>query len=257
MAGRINSLIERVLHKRRVRRWGTAVERSETMDLVALRALRGRTQEIRRRLDKVLFVAEGRLALPLIGSNAIQRPMRSDWAYRPELWRGPLFPAGRAGIKTKSRLGSEVTVHHDCKISELTIRQVRNTREGDLAPLGLRIDVFRFDGNFLSLVIDLPVSAVEGITKRHLIGLTTEIETEHPTKITARLNIKHGPNSEQIIREIPAGENQSVIEFDLDALEMNEKRCEKAWVDLIFEDPEMNQFLVRDITLTRRLRAEV
>ena len=49
---------------------------------------------------------------------------------------------------SKTNLGEEVTVFHDCKISELTLRQVRNTREADLAPFGLRMDVFRFDGSF-------------------------------------------------------------------------------------------------------------
>ena len=61
--------------------------------------------------------------------------------------------------ETKTGFGDEVTVFHDCRISELTVRQVRNTREADLAPYGLRMDVFNFDGSFLSLVIDLPDGA--------------------------------------------------------------------------------------------------
>jgi hypothetical protein len=38
---------------------------------------------------------------------------------------------------------------------------------------------------------------------------------------------------------------------------MNEKRLERAWIDLIFESPEMNQIVLRDVTLARRPRAEV
>jgi hypothetical protein len=36
---------------------------------------------------------------------------------------------------------------------------------------------------------------------------------------------------------------------------INEKRVEKAWIDLIFEGPEMNQVILRDLTFTRRPRA--
>ena len=43
-------------------------------------------------------------------------------------------------------LGREATLFHDCTHSELTLRQLRNLREADLAPYGLRMDVFRFDG---------------------------------------------------------------------------------------------------------------
>ena len=59
-------------------------------------------------------------------------------------------------------LGNEVTLFHDCEFSELTLRQLRNLREQDLAPYGLRMDVFRFDGSFLSLVVDLPTTGSTG-----------------------------------------------------------------------------------------------
>ena len=36
-----------------------------------------------------------------------------------------------------------------------------------------------------------------------------------------------------------------------------EKRVEKLWIDLIFERPEMNEVILRDVTLSRRPRAEL
>ena len=257
MADRISRLIDRLFHRRVLRRWDKLADRVVSADLIALRAMRTRAREVRRRVDKVLFVADGRLALPLIGTNAIQRPLHSDWAYRPELWRGPMSPPGFAAIESKSSIGDEVTLFHDCKISELTARQVRNTREDDLAPFGLRIDVFRFDGSFLSLAIELPKSSVEGLLRRHLLRLTMSVEMEQPLEIFARLNIQHGPNKEQLVREIPLGEEDAIVEFDLAYTKLNEKRVERAWIDLIFEGPEMNQIVLRDITMTRRPRAEV
>ena len=72
------------------------------------------------------------------------------------MWRGALPFKGLSAVDNKTMLGDEVTVFHDCQISELTLRQLRNYREADLAPFGLRMDVFRFDGSFLSLVLNMP-----------------------------------------------------------------------------------------------------
>jgi len=71
------------------------------------------------------------------------------------------------------------------------------------------------------------------------------------------LNIKHGPNVEQIVRELPLGDEQVMVEFDLAYTKVNEKRVERLWVDLIFEGPEMNQIILRDVTFSRRPRAEL
>lgn len=254
---RLGSLIDGVFHRRVLRRWGRAARVVETRDHEALRTLRARAREIRRHLDRVIHVAEGRLTLPAVGSNAIVKPLYTDWAYRPELWRGPVSPLGMVAVESKTEYGAEVKVFHDCNITELTLRQVRNSRESDLAPFGLRMDVFRFDGSFLSLVVELPDSAVDGLERRHLIRLTVVVEVEKPLEIFARLNVKHGPNVEQIVRELPLGADEVMVEFDLAYTKMNERRLERVWLDLIFEGAEMNQIVLRDVTLTRRPRAEM
>jgi hypothetical protein len=257
MAIDFRSLADRILHRRMLKDWGRAARAAQKVDLATLKGMRQRARQIRRRIDQVLFIADGRLTLPLIGSNAIQKPLHCDWAYRPELWRGPLSPPGRAAVENRATFGSEVTLFHDCSISELTVRQVRNSREEDIAPFGLRIDVFRFDGSFLSLVIELPPDAAAGLTLSHLIRVACTVETEKPLEIFARLNIKHGPNSEQIVRELPRSGGEAMVEFDLAYTKLNEKRIEKVWLDLIFEGPEMNQIVIHDVALTRRPRAEV
>ena len=257
MSERINSLLDRTFHKRVLRRWTRLVDRAEAADLPTLRKMRSRAREIRRRLDEVLHIADARLTLPLIGNNAIVKPLHSDWVWRPEIWRGPVSPPGIAAVDTRQTLGSEVTVFHDCTISELTFRQIRNTREEDLAPFGLRMDVFRFDGGFLSLAINLPQEAVDGLHRRHLVRLSIAVEMEQPLEIFARLNVKHGPNTEQIVRELPLNEVEVMVEFDLAYTNMNEKRVEQAWIDLIFEYPAMNQIVIRDLTFARRPRSEV
>ncbi|MFT6451827.1 MAG: hypothetical protein ACJA06_001313 [Halocynthiibacter sp.] len=257
MASRIGKISDRLVFRRVLRRWRKLAERAESTDLGTLRKTRVRARELRRQLDRVLYVADSRLTLPLISSNALQPPLHSDWAYRPQLWRGPITPPGMAAVRSKTEIGPEVAVFHDCRISELTLRQIRNTNEQDLAPFGLRMDVFRFDGSFLSLVIELPPESCEGLLRRHLVRISTIVEMEKPLEIFARLNIKHGPNTEQIVRELPIDADEVSVDFDLAYTKLNEKRVERMWIDLIFEGPEMNQISLRDVTFSRRPRAEL
>lgn len=257
MGEMFDKVLGRLAFRRSLVRWQRATGQAGTADLSTLRNLRGQARQLRREIDRFLHVADGRLTLPAIGSDAIRKPLLSDWAWRPEIWRGPIAPPGLAAVENRAAFGGETTVFHDCATSELTLRQIRNGRPTDLAPFGLRMDVFRFDGSFLSLVIDLPDAAVQGLRLSHVIRLDAAVEMEKPLEIFARLNIKHGPNSEQIVRELPLGAGEVMVEFDLAYTRMNEKRVERAWIDLIFEGPEMNQIVLRDVTLSRRPRAEL
>lgn len=257
MAGNLDGILDRLVLKRALRRWRKAADKASGLELEDLRALRGIARQHRRQIDRVLHVAEGQLALPVIGPNPIRHPPGSDWTWRPDLWRGPVPVQGFAAIENRTSLCDGTTLFHDCRISEITTRQVRNTRESDLAPFGLRMDVFNFDGSFLSIVFDLPPNAVAGLRTKHLVRLETIVEVEKPLEIFARLNVKHGPNVEQVVRELPLNESEVMVEFDLFYTRLNEKRVEKAWVDLIFEGPELNQIVLRDLTVSRRPRAEL
>lgn len=254
MGDRIDTYINRFIFRRTLARWRTAADRAGLADAEALRGLRSEGRQLRRQIDRALHVAEGRLALGA-ETAAIPRPLLADWAWRPELWSGPVTPPGLAAVATRAAFGSEAKLFHDCAESELTLRQVRNTGETDLAPFGIRMDVFRFDGSFLSLALDLPEAALLGLTADRVIRLDLALETERPIEIFARLNIRHGPNTGQIVRELPRGAAAAMVEFDLAYARMNERRVEAAWLDLIFEGPEMNQIVIRDLTLCRRPRA--
>lgn len=254
----INSRILSILaHRRVVRHWAALARDAGTTGLHRLRQQRTMARELRAQLDALIHDADNRLALPLLGNTAFRKPHGSDWSWRPELWRGPLPVPGMSSVPNGKMLGDEVTLFHDCHFSELTLRQLRNQRESDLAPYGLRLDVFRFDGSFLSLVVDLPQGALDGLQKKHLIRMDTIVEMEKPLEIFARLNIRHGPNTEQLVRELPLHESEIMVEFDLAYSRLNEKRIDKAWIDLIFEGPEMNQVTIRDLTFSRRPRAEL
>lgn len=253
----VNRSIDRWRWKRSLQHVAGQAEDAARLDLASLRDLRSRARQMQQAAGRVLHVADGRLALPRIGTNAIPKPLRCNWSYRPALWRGPLAPPGVCAPRSKSRLGDELSVFHDCDLGELALRQLRNRREGDLAPFGLRMEVFGFSGAFVSLVLTLPVSAAQGLKRSHIFQMTTDLELEKPIGVSARLNIQHGPNTEQILRQLPVEDDAPMVEFDIAYSDLNEKRVDRMWVDLIFENPVMNQITLRDLTFTRRPRAEL
>lgn len=256
MAKALRASLEKLFLRRELQLWRRSARAARKSDIPGLRAMRTRARTLRQVLDDLIHVADERLALPAVGSNIFPTPYGTDWSWRPSLWRAPLSTPGIAAVPARTRLGDEITVHHDCVRSEISLRQTRNTQEQDLAPFSLSMDVFAFDGTFLSLAIELPKDMLDGLGKSHLIRLTTLIELEKPIEVFARLNIVHGPNTEQIVRELPRGTRETMVEFDVAYTEINERRLEKAWLDLIFEDPQMNQIILRDINLCRCPRAE-
>ncbi len=256
--GKTRRLINTIVFRRILQRWAALAEGAEGIDLSRLRVQNNRAKLLRHHLDRVIAVADSRLALPAIGSDVFRRPRDSDWGWRPPLWREPVPHKGMASVASNTEFAEGSTIFHDCSSSELTLRQIRNTRESDLAAYALRMDVFRFDGSFLSIAVDLPKEALSGLRRKHLIRMDTQIVAEKPLEIFARLNIKHGPNTEQIVREVPMQQGgEMMVEFDLGYSEIAENRLESAWVDLIFEGAQMNQVTIRDLTFCRLPRAEI
>ncbi len=248
-------MLDRLLHRQAWRFWRKAAHKAPQTPLGDLRQQLNQARQLRQQLDQMVHIAESRLALPQIGSSSFPKPHGTDWSWRPELWRGPLATPGLSSVQNKARLGNEVQMFHDCGMSEITLRQLRNTREADLAPFGLRMDVFKFSGSFLSLVIELPAAASQGLTRQHLLRMNGLIQSEKPIEIFARLNIQHGPNTEQMVREFASDQQNLMVEFDLAYSRLNEKRIEKLWLDLIFETPDLNQVVLRDLTFLRLPRA--
>lgn len=245
------------MYRRAIGRWSLSAREARDAKLSVLNRQSVRARLLRAHLDRLIHVADERLALPVEGSTSFPKPHNADWAWRPKLWRGRLPEKGISSVNNKSMLGDEITLFHDCTRSEITLRQLRNVRETDLAPFGLRLDVFSFDGSFLSLVLDLPDDAVNGLNRTHVISVRTAVEMEKPLEIFARLNIRHGPNTEQLVRELPLNQIDVSAEFDLAYANLNEKRIEKVWIDLIVENPQMSQVIFRDLTFSRRPRAQL
>ena len=255
--GKLKNYLDGRRNERSLKWWENQARAAQTLGLSELRELRTEARIFRNRINKINHIASSRLTLPVIGSKAIKKPQGTEWAHRPEAWAGPVSPTGISSITSKARIGYELAIFHDCTDSEMTLRQVRNSREEDLAPFGIRLDVFNFDGSFLSIAVEMPREAVENLKKEHIIRLTLIVDSERPQEMFARLNLRHGPNTEQIVRELDFSTRELFVEFDLFYTNYNENRAESMWLDLIFESPSMNQITIRDVSVIRRRRANI
>ena len=249
-----NSFLDRFAAGRTRARWVRAAELAPTLDPTEAEEVTAEAQSMRQAIDRVLHGAAGRRAAPLVG-DGIDRPLGADWAWRPALWTGPITPLGVVAAQNRAMLGTELTVFHDCTRSELTLRQIRNP--AGPAPFGVQMDVFGFDGSFLSLVLDLPDEGASGLRLNHLLRARLDLAFERPIAVFCRLNVQHGPNTEHLVRELPLYQDETFVDFDLAYTKMNEQRIEKVWIDLIFEGPRMNRIAIRDLTLARHPRAEI
>lgn len=251
----MGGFLEKRLLNKSAQRWAELSRRAETQDPAELRSLMQTASRLRSSLDQFTVAAENAL-LP-DGQSGIQRPDQCDWAWRPEAWSQARRPAGVTEVASPHRLSDNVTLFHDCAKSEITLRQVRSCGPEVSAPFGLLLDVYRFDGSFLSIVLSLPRGAISGLTRNHYFSLRAQVQREHPIEIYARINIQHGPNTEQMVRQLDLNGEMGLAEFDLAYGSINEKRVEKAWIDLILDNPAMNQVILRDLTLTRAPRADM
>jgi Family of unknown function (DUF6478) len=257
MAGRIPQALEGWHQRRTEQRWARLVETAPELESFELRALRAEARGMRRQLDRVMQAADARLAVPSLGTGLPQMPLGTDWSWRPDLWRGALPDPGTVASGDRTALGDGVALYHDCPLGEVVVRQVRNDKSEDRAPYGLAIDVFGFKGSFLSLALNLPEAAVQGLKARHLVRAEMVIDSDGPVRAFARMNIKHGPNLAQPVSALPEQGRDKVAEFDLAYADLNDKRIERAWLDLILNDAAMTRIVIRDVVLSRRPRAEL
>jgi hypothetical protein len=240
-----------------LRRWSRAMDAPDALPDRDLATLHGQMRATRDRIDTLALRAQTELLTRAQGADGIDRPDQCDWAERAATWRQKLRPRGHVRPGSPHDIGGGVTLFHDATVAEMSLRQ-------DPAPPGLHgpafglvFEVYRFDGSFLSLVQDLPAAALQGLTLNHFIAVHLRMAREHPIEVYARLNVQHGPNQEQIVRQFDFRDDVGRAEFDLAYTKINEKRIEKAWLDLILEGPEMNRLAIWDMVLLRAPRADI
>lgn len=250
-------LIGRFLHRRSIANWKAATFQVDQTDLAALDSQNKMARKLMRHVRNFQAEAENRLALPRPGARIFGHRSGTDWSWRPKIWRAAYAQGGITPALPKDSMTNEIVIFHDCKSAEISLRQKRNMRLIDFSAYLLEIEAFHFDGSYLSIVVEVPPASCEGLRKKHIIRLAAVIERERPSKIRARLNVKHGPNTEQMLLTLPDEDEETMVEFDLAYSALNEQRAERMWVDLMIESPAMNKITIRDFNLCRYLRAEI
>lgn len=260
MAMRPRKWLERKTRERALRHWGALAEGVAGMGPSRLRNLRAEALGLRANLDRFLIHSDRRAERSRVALDMLHLPGGTDWRWRPGFMAGQISPRGLASPESGARLGDGAAIWHDCPEAALILDQVANPGATDLSPFGIRLEVFGFSGSFLSLSVDLPPCVLPGLTRDHVLRLEAEVQAERAINVFARLNIGHGPNVDEMTLQLqgfaPGQPSQQAIEFDLAYTQMNEKRLEKVWLDLIFEAPRMNAVEIREMFFSRHLRAE-
>ena len=190
-------------------------------------------------------------------SKTYRHGSNMHWSWRPELWTVTCPSRSGPVVQSGARLTSNTKVFFDGGDCTVIFKQLRNDISQGFAPYGVALELFQFDVSFLSLTIDLPDSLCGSFAKDELIGLSGEIFAERATGFTVRLNIKHGPNTEQLIQAHDLNLSNIGVEFDLEHLKTNVNRVEKIWFDLAFETPNFNRISLTDIAFSKCPRGEI
>ncbi|MEL6588321.1 MAG: DUF6478 family protein [Pseudomonadota bacterium] len=260
MADKLPGLMEALRSRRALGLWQKTAAKGGNMSSDQLADLAPVARQVARHAQGLAEAADRRLLGPRLGQDGIARPPQCDWAWRATPWATAMHPTAIAGAEGGTQLGEGIRLFHDCPLSEITLRQSRTTDPQAKAPFVLTLDALGFQGSFLSLAMDLPPEGGGTLQRSHIVILSTHLRMERQAEIFARLNIRQGPNVEQLVSELLPGERPDSpvsAEFDLGFHDIKPAKLENAWIDLIFEKPAMNMVRIEDVTVTRRPRADI
>jgi hypothetical protein len=192
------------------------------------------------------------VAAPIIDvPEGFQIPPKTQWGFTPCLQNGITQDGLSGNLLTGTSLGPHVTLHHESDGATISIQ-----RPDDYGT-GLVFEFSDFAGDYFSLAFALPDGAVSALGRQDLLRLNLRTRSDEPLKAYARLNLCHGPNTEQIVRMIDVGEGESFAEFDIFYTEFEQKRSASAWIDLIINDPAHKAIALEEVVILRRARASL
>ena len=190
-----------------------------------------------------------------VGEPHFAQPPGTTWAWRPPQWRAAQSPRGVVAPQPGATLGDTLKLYHDCAEAAMTLNQRRNHDAGDLAAYALVLDVLQFSGSFLSLAVDLPHRALHDMGRDDVLRIMLDFQQEKPVAFSLRLNLRIGPNTVQSTRS-SMGVGTSEVDFAVSDMDLPSGTIDAAWVDLLWEHPAFNQFVVRDLTVCRYALAQ-
>lgn len=249
----LGKLFGGIAHSLLIRFLRHRVRSLNTMPADSLRLWRNQSREalvLLRKIEKDsdAFVGDklGTQSIP------IEAPPDATFSFRPSIFYRRISPAGIARPKTSTRLGPDITLHHDLENAEMIARQIRHADRQ--TRYGLSLEAFDLSGSFLSFAIALPPEEAPHTRREDLIRLNYDLALDRRVEVFARLNLRHGPNVEQIVREVDLGSRESYVEFDLFYTKYEPEFGKGIWIDLIFQTPTFNVITLYDLTVIRRPR---
>ena len=178
-------------------------------------------------------------------------PPKTQWGFTPSLQSGITQDGISGNILTGTALGPNVTLHHDGDGAQFSIQQT------DDYGTGLVFDFGDFTSDFFSLAFELPLEGVLALGRQDLLRFVLRTQANEPFEAYARLNLCHGPNTEQIVRMINIGAGESFAEFDIFYTEFEQKRATSVWIDLIINDSAHKRIILEEAIILRRARASL
>lgn len=240
--------------------WARLADRQDRRPRSVDPALRERAQTLHRHLSRFLQASDP-WTLRNLGVPDDNLPSGTDWHWRPRLLRSRLHHPAIAAPESGHRLGEDAVLWHDCLHRALILRQSIRPQPGQVACHAMQIEVMGFSGSFLSLALDLPAEALGSLNPDRILQVDTVMDTERPITIYARINMVQGPNTASLLCRLGdpmAGQGtHRRAEFDLAYADLAHRPIERAWLDLILEQPRMNAIVLGDALISHRARAQV
>lgn len=205
-----------------------------------------------RRIGRIARTLEMDGGLRAVGAHQHPEtfPADAEILHRPSILGRRLTPAGLVEPISGAELTADVSLHHDMVPPRIVARQVaRDPGRHDFA-----IDIWNVQGSFISLALALPSEQVARIGRNDLIRLDYAMELDQPCDVFARLNLAHGPNTEQVVRQLDLRKPQDALEFDVHYTAFDPTRAREIWIDLIFNTRPLNRAIIRDLMISRRPR---
>lgn len=239
--------------------WALLAERLDRNPRPVDPELRGKAQEMHRHLTRFLQASDPWL-LRRTGLGGDDLAPGADWQWRPRLLTGQITPQAVVSPGNGHRLGEDAALWHDCPHRALILRQSARPRPGQAACYALGIEMMGMSCGFLSLALDLPNDALAGLGAERVLQLDTVMDAERPITLYARINLVQGPNTESMLRQfghpLEGQDARRRVEFDLAYADLGHRPIERAWLDLILEQPRLNAVGINDMLVSHRARAQ-
>ena len=178
-------------------------------------------------------------------------PPKTQWGFTPSLQNSVTENGISGRVLTGTSVGPNVTLHHDGDETAFSIQRP------DDCGTGLLFEFGDFPNGFFSLAFDLPADGGAALSRNDLLRFIVQTQTDQPFQAYVRLNLQHGPNTEQLVRMLDIGGGATFVEFDLFYSEYGEKHASSAWIDLIFNDPAHKKVSLEHVIILRRARASL